>query len=358
MPWSDVFTAAAARVSRRMLLAAIVPAALWPAAHASSKEQATVVVRAEESTTASPFDGIVEAVQQTVVASRVSGMVVELAVKAGDPVRKGQVLARIDARAAIQGNAASAAQVLSARAALDMATRDYERQQQLARQHYISQAAMERAEAQFKATSAQLSAQIAQASASQVQTDYFIVRAPYAGVVADVPVSLGDMAMPGRPLLTLYNPASLRVTAAVPQTVAAQLKPDQPVKVELPSLPAGRQWLTRPRVQVLPTADAGTHSVPVRVDLPNDITNATPGMFARLWLPARPHGSNRLYIPAAAVVRRAEMTGVYVIDGSGRALLRQVRLGPAQGDLIEVLAGVSAGERIALDPQAAARQPQ
>jgi RND family efflux transporter MFP subunit len=358
MPWSDALLPAAARVSKRLLFAAIVQAALWTAAHAASKAPASVVVRAEESATAAPFDGIVEAVQQTVIASQVSGTVVELAVKAGDPVKKGQVLARIDARAALQGNAASAAQVLSARAALDMAARDYERQQQLARQHYISQAAMERAETQFKATSAQLNAQIAQAGASQVQADYFIVRAPYAGVVADVPVSLGDMAMPGRPLLTLYNPASLRVTAAVPQTVAAQLKPDQPVKVELPSLPAGQQWLTRPRVQVLPTADAGTHSIPVRVDLPNDMANMAPGMFARLWLPARPHGGSRLYVPAAAVVRRAEMSGVYVIDGRGRALLRQVRLGPAQGDMIEVLAGVSAGERIALDPHAAAKQPQ
>ena len=63
-----------------------------------------------------------------------------------------------------------------------------------------------------------------------------------------------------------------------------------------------------------------------------------------------------MYVPAAAVVRRAEMSGVYVIDAKGMALLRQVRLGRSVGDSVEVLSGVAAGERVALDPQAAARQ--
>jgi multidrug efflux pump subunit AcrA (membrane-fusion protein) len=64
----------------------------------------------------------------------------------------------------------------------------------------------------------------------------------------------------------------------------------------------------------------------------------------------------RLYVPAQAVVRRAEMTGVYVLDPNGHPILRQVRLGRAVGDSVEVLSGVSAGERVALDPQAAARE--
>ena len=64
---------------------------------------------------------------------------------------------------------------------------------------------------------------------------------------------------------------------------------------------------------------------------------------------------SRLFVPASAVVRRAEMVGVYVIASGGRPLLRQVRLGRAEGDRVEVLSGVSAGERVALDPQAAAR---
>jgi membrane fusion protein, multidrug efflux system len=64
----------------------------------------------------------------------------------------------------------------------------------------------------------------------------------------------------------------------------------------------------------------------------------------------------RLYVPAKAVVRRAEMTGVYVLDANGHPILRQVRLGRAVDDTVEILSGVTAGERVALDPQVAARE--
>jgi hypothetical protein len=120
-------------------------------------------------------------------------------------------------------------------------------------------------------------------------------------------------------------------------------------------LPVDQQWLTRPQVQVLPTIDAGTHSAQVRVDLPVGIRGVTPGMFARVWLPTQGGTIGRLYVPAATIVRRAEMTGLYVIDPSGRPVLRQVRLGGTQNGVVEILSGVASGERVALDPQAAAK---
>jgi RND family efflux transporter MFP subunit len=281
--------------------------------------------------------------------------VVVLNVKAGDTVKAGQVLLRIDARAALQNSAASAAQVQAARSALDVATKDVERQRQLYDSKYISKAALERAEAQFRTTSSQLTAQIAQASAAQIESNFYVVKAPYAGIVSEVPVMPGDMAMPGKPLITLYDPAALRVTAAVPQTAIARLEAGKPARIELPGLPAERRWMTRPDVQVLPAIDAATHSAQVRIELPAGTKNVAPGMFARVWLPMQADAAPRLYVPAAAVVRRVEMTGLYVLDPGGRPMLRQVRLGQAQNGLVEVLAGVSAGERVALDPQAAAK---
>ena len=214
------------------------------------------------------FDGVVEAIRQTVVAAQVPGAVVAIDVKVGDVVKAGQVLARIDARAAEQNVAASDAQVQSARATLEVATKEFDRQKQLFEKNYTSQAALERAEAQFKATQAQVSAQLAQAGAARAQSGFFVVKAPYGGVVAEVPVALGDMAMPGRPLLTIYDPAALRVTAAIPQTDIARLASGQPVKIQFPGLPAGRQWVTPARVTVLPTADPGTHTAQIRLDLP------------------------------------------------------------------------------------------
>lgn len=305
----------------------------------------------------SAFDGVVEAVRQTVVAAQVPGAVVQLDVKVGDRVKAGQLLLRIDARAADQGAAASEAQVQAARASLDVATKEYERQKQLHSKAYISQAALEQAEAQFKATQAQVNAQLAQAGAARTQSGFYLVRAPFAGVVAEVPVQLGDMAMPGRPLITLYDPLALRVTAAVPQTVATQMAGGTLPRVELPGLPANQQWLQPARVQTLPTVDASTHTVQLRADLPSKVTGLAPGMFARLWLPLQGSaGTAKTMVPTQAVVRRAEMTGLYVLDAKGQPLLRQVRLGRTEGQQVEVLTGLAAGERVVTEPQAAIRQ--
>ena len=267
-------------------LAVALPVSL--AAAAAPAELAVVPAQAAASQGRAGFDGVVEAVRQTVVAAQVSGAVVELAVKAGDRVQAGQLLLRIDARTADQSAAASDAQVLAARAALEVATREYGRQQQLYQQKYISQAALERAESEFKATRAQVAAQVAQAGAARTQTGLHTVRAPYAGVVAEVPVQLGDMALPGRALLTLYDPSALRVTAAVPQSVAQSVwlgaasaaqatgvagdggkakvgisasagasdrnnasASSEAVRVELPGLPAAQQWPQPTRVQAL-----------------------------------------------------------------------------------------------------------
>ena len=105
----------------------------------------------------------------------------------------------------------------------------------------------------------------------------------------------------------------------------------------------------------LPMADPATHTVEIRFDLPTALQGAKPGMFARVWLPTSAAGEGRLYVPKRALIRRAELDGVYVIGGDGKPNLRQVRVGQTAGANVEVLAGLTAGERVALDPQAAAR---
>ncbi|HSW21584.1 MAG TPA: efflux RND transporter periplasmic adaptor subunit [Burkholderiaceae bacterium] len=337
------------------LLTLLLSLPTWPAAAELNAVPALAAHRAASS----GFDGVVEAQRQAVIAAQVSGAVVQLAVKVGDRVAAGQLLLRIDARAADQSAAAGEAQVQAARAALEVATQDFARQQQLFRDKFISRAALERAESAFKATQAQVNTQQAQAGAARTQSGFHVVRAPFAGVVAELPVSLGEMAMPGRALLTLYDPAALRVTAAVPQTVAALWAAGQLPKVELPGLPPAGQWPVPTRAQLLPTVDPGTHTVQLRADLPAGLAGVNPGMFARLWLPlstaAAPAGAAPLFVPQAAIVRRAEMTGLYVLDPAGKPVLRQVRLGRAEGGQVEVLSGLMPGERVVVDPQAAAR---
>ncbi len=333
-------------------------AALWAGAmgwHQPARaDWPTATVEASNSAAASTYEGTVEAVRHAVVAAQVPGAVVSLLVKVGDTVRAGQTLVRIDARAAEQGAAASAAQVAAARAALDVAAQDLARKRALFQKNYIAKAALEQAEAQYRSAQAQVNAQAAQAGAARTQTGFHVATAPFDGVVSVVSVERGDMAMPGRPLLTVYDPRALRVSAAVPSDALADGA--RGARVQL----GDRAQAIEPlRVQVLPTVDPASLTRQVRADLPAGLS-AVPGQFARLWLagasssalPAVP----RLWVPARAVVRRSEMTGVYVLGPQGEPLLRQVRLGAVQGDRIEMLAGVSAGERVVTEPQAVLRQ--
>ena len=357
-----------------MLVALAVTAGLASVAglpFANAQALASAPILASHSPHLHAADGVVEAVRDTTVSTQVAGAVVQLLVRVGDRVQAGQELLRLDAQPARQGALASAAQVEAARTQAQLADSELARQKQLFARQYISQAGLERAQAQAQAAHAQMRALQAQAGAASAQAGLHIVRAPYSGIVSELPVALGDMATPGRPLLRLYDPAALRITASVPQTL--QLA-DAPAQWEIPSLPGSGASVALNDIQRLPTIDRSTHTAQWRLPLPGDLTGATPGMFARLWLPVAPGASAQpgassvpapaLAVPASAVLRRGELTAVYVLDEQQRPRLRQVRLGQAPASLasaadaqasIPVLSGLRAGERVALDPQAAAR---
>lgn len=309
------------------------------------------------------LDGVVEAVRQTRLSTQVAGAIVALQVKAGDRVKAGQELLRIDASAAQQGVAASASQVEAAQAQLKVAASELARQKQLHQKQYISQAALERSQAQWEAAQAQVNALQAQTRVAQAQSGFFLLKAPYAGVVSEVAVTLGDMALPGRPLLTLHDPSALRVTAAVPQALLGGLSSrlDQ-VRYEINGTAGPAARLQPASVELLPTIDAASHTAQIRLALPPAGANnaaVMPGLFARVWLPAGASasakaGPQRLFLPASAILRRAELTGAYVIDAQGKPRLRQVRLGRTSGDEVEILTGLRPGDKVAADPQAAA----
>ena len=326
-----------------------------PSSASPSPVLATAEVVAHRAHATVAYEGVVEALHQTVVAAQVSGAVVALPVQAGDSVRAGQILMRIDARAAEQNALAGASQAQAAAAVVDEARRDFERQEQLFVQGFISQAALDRAQAHLKTAQAEASAQVANAGVARTQSVLHVVQAPYAGVVAKVAVVLGEMALPGRPLLTLYDPSALRVTAAIPLSAIASsdfgITPQAEIPAFSPALipPLRAQWL--------PVVDATSDTVELRLDLPPG-TRAAPGMFARAWLlrAEQPQGAEApgLFGPREALVHRSELVAVYVIGPAGKPALRQVRPGHAAAGEVEILSGVTAGERVALDPQAAA----
>lgn len=323
----------------------------------------TVVAVAAASERSLEFDGVVEAVRAATVAAQVAGTIVGVEVAEGDRVEAGSILLRIDARIADRQAAANEARLASARADLAAMSRDVERQRRLHRENFISAAALERAEAGLAAARARVDALVAETNAAHVQRGLHVLRAPFAGVVADVPVSDGDMAMPGMALVDLYDPTALRVAVSVPQTVAARLDDALALRLEVPDSASGPVTLPVTAIQPQPVVDATTHTARLRIALPAADAAVTPGMFARLHivLPDDRDGTRMeapVLVPVEAIVRRAELTGLYVLDQSGRPLLRQVRIGRAIDGRVEVLAGVSAGERVFIDPVAAGRLRQ
>lgn len=322
---------------------------------------ATVELRSAAGTgVETSVDGVVEAVRQTRLSTQVAGAIVALQVKAGDRVKAGQELLRIDASAAQQGVAASASQVEAAQAQLKVAASELARQRQLHQKQYISQAALERSQAQWEAAQAQVNALQAQTRVAQTQSGFFLLKAPYAGIVSEVAVTLGDMALPGRPLLTLHDPSALRVTAAVPQALLGSLSTrlDQ-VRYEINGMGGSATRLQPAAVELLPTLDAASHTAQIRLTLPPAAADKAlmPGLFARVWLPvggSAKAGPQRLFLPASAILRRAELTAAYVVDAQGKPRLRQIRLGRVAGDQVEVLTGLRPDDKVAADPQAAA----
>jgi RND family efflux transporter MFP subunit len=175
---------------------------------------------------------------------------------------------------------------------------------------------------------------------------YTAVVAPYGGVVAARHVEVGEMVMPGKPLMTGFDPSEMRVLVSVPQYKLAEIGAHPEVMVEVPTL---NRFIKAASTKVQPLADARTHGTEVRVYLPANEAGIYPGMYVRAHFVVGK--IKKLMVPASAVLRRSEVVAVYVVDEKGGVKLRQVRLGETSTDGgVEVLAGLSPGEKVALDP--------
>ncbi len=306
----------------------------------------TVAVQYREVEQSYGADGVVEAARQSTVSAQISGRVKEILFDVGDTVKKGQVILRIDEREAAQAVAGSQAQLMQAQVAMQKAKSDYERARQLYTQKFISQAALDKAQADYKMALAQAAASEAGAEQSALTHGYTAVIAPYSGVVGARLVELGEMVTVGKPLMSGFDPAQMRVIVDVPQYKLADIGAHPQAMIELPSL---NHRVHATSVTVLPTADIRTHSTQIRAYLPANEAGVYPGMFVRVQFVVGK--TKKLLIPANAVVRRSEVVAVYVVDDKGGASLRQVRLGEPVGENeIEVLAGLNPGEKVALEP--------
>ncbi|HRV77613.1 MAG TPA: efflux RND transporter periplasmic adaptor subunit [Thauera sp.] len=334
-------------------IAAVLALSLFVATSGAARaEVPTVRIEARAVVPVIAAEATVEAVRQSTLAAQMPGRILELSADAGDRVRKGALLARIDPAEAAAAVAAAEAGIAQAESALANARAEYQRARSLVERKFLSQSALDNARAQFQAAEAQVRAARAQREQAATVKGYASVVSPLDGLVAARHIEPGEMAQPGRNLLTVYDPAQMRaVTDLAPQRLAELGAGPLRASVELP---ASGRVIEAAAVTVLPAADARTHTVRVRVDLPAGVEDVLPGSFARVHFhgAAAPAAAGPVVIPAAAVLRRGELTAVYAADGQGGFTLRQVRLGRALpgGESVEVLSGLKGDETLALDP--------
>lgn len=287
------------------------------------------------------IDGVIEAVRKSAMAAQVAGLVTAVAVQAGDQVHAGQELLQIEGESAIQARQAALAAATQARAELELASAEYQRRKTLYAQQYISRAAYEQARARHAQARAQLEAQLAQAQAASAQSSHYTLLAPYSGLISSFEAHEGDMVMPGRPLASMFDPATMRIEARVPQSRLEQL--------------AGRAQIIWPHahtslpvslpLQVLPGRDPASLSGTVRINLPDTATGLAPGTPVRLLLELNGDQQGRIWIPERSILRRAGLSAVFVSAADGTdPRLRKIRTGRTSGSQTEVLTGLAAGE--------------
>ena len=311
--------------------------------------------------------GTVRARTAGTVSSKVMGYVQQVSVQVGDRVREGQTLVTLDAREleeGVHGAEAGRAEVQSAipeaesavaaaKANLDLAQTTFKRIEDLAAKKSISNQEFDEASARVKAAQAnyemarskraQLDPRLARAEqelrSATIVREYAKIAAPFAGIVTAKSVEPGNLATPGAPLLTIEQDGVYRLEASVDESRLPAARAGAGVEVAL----EGVERRLNARVsEVVPAVDAASRSSIVKIDLPA-APQLRSGMFGRAFFPL---GSRKVVVvPASAIVERGQLQSVFVVE-EGTARTRLVTTGQREKGVVEVLSGLSAGERI------------
>jgi multidrug efflux pump subunit AcrA (membrane-fusion protein) len=317
--------------------------------------------------------GSVIAVSTAQVAARTMGTVLQVAVREGDTVKRGQILAQLDerelvsrrnaAQAGAQGATAGVAQATKALAAAqaqaDVMKKTYDRYAYLKEQKSVSpqefdeitakqqaaQANLEQAKAGLRQAEAGASQAESEARAAQDVASYARVVAPFDGRVIRRTVEPGSLVSPGIPLFIVEDTSRYQLEATLPAETLAIVKKNAIARVELDAL--ADKSLTGRVAEIEAGADPASHTLKARIDLPKE-AGVQSGMFGRAFFP---RGERRaLMVPVAALVNRGQLRGIYVVGDGGLVHWRVVTLGKPLGNQVEVLSGLTAGEAVVLNP--------
>ncbi|BFM10515.1 efflux RND transporter periplasmic adaptor subunit [Simiduia litorea] len=281
----------------------------------------------------------VEAKQATVISARIMARITSIKVRSGDDVTQGQLLLTLEKTDLTSKVKQAGEQIRAITARLTEAQQNLERATKLQKQGLLAAADLDKARANHDALKADLAAAQQAQQETNIAVSYSEIRAPIDGRVVDRFAEPGDTAAPGNKLLTLYNPLTLRVEAQVREQLALTLQENQRLRVEIPALNLKLDAELEERV---PAADPGSRSFLIKVRMPFN-AQLQPGMYARLLVPAGER--EQIRIPADRIVTVGQLDLVWVLQ-DGQAYRRFVKLGNTYGDQIEVLSGLSDGDKI------------
>ncbi|MGB6720595.1 MAG: efflux RND transporter periplasmic adaptor subunit [Terracidiphilus sp.] len=304
--------------------------------------------------------GTVHAKETATISAQVMGRIQQVLVRAGDSVRAGQTLVVLDdgaLRAALEQaqsglKAAQSAQaVMQTNAALAASTLD--RYKQLESEKSVSPQEMDEVSRRAEAAAASLDAARAQTEAARAQQSgartmlgYTHLLAPFAGIVTARMADPGTMAAPGVPLLQVDQAGALQLEATVDESAIGAIHTGMKVQVAIDGQDS--KELTGEVQEIVPAADPASHSFLVKVDLPSS-NQLRAGMYGTANFADGEREA--ILIPRSAMVLRGSLACAYVLDSQRIAQLRYLTVGAAQGNLIEVLSGISSGEQVVDAPQ-------
>ncbi len=260
----------------------------------------------------------VAASREARVATRISGRIVEIPVDVGSSVDAGDTLAVLDG-----GDVR--ARIEAAEAGARIARRTWERVRALATEGAASEHELDGARAEMEAAEAGL-------RAARAQLEYTVLTAPFRGTVVARSADPGALAAPGAPIVTIVSREGRKVRADLPARLAGAVEVGDRARIVDPR--GGPQLVVRIS-RVVPAVSEASRRFRVEAELPAG-TVLVPGTVVALHLPGA--GESTRWIPADAVVRRGQLTGVYTVE-EGRLALRWVRLGLSRPGAIELLAG-------------------
>ena len=295
---------------------------------------ATVIVEPKTIDAVASAVGTLSSKNISVLSSKIMGKVVSLTANEGDHVTAGTLLVKIE-------SGEISAQAYQAQAGYNNAKLQYDRIKGLFDEKAATQMEMEQATLGIEFAKAGL-------NAAKAMESYTIITAPITGQIVEKKINLGEMALPGQPILKIEDNRNLRLEVTVKEQDLNFVQVDKNVIVQIDAMP-GKDIKGRV-AQVVPAADIRTHSFIVKIDVPADKSLMT-GMYGKAFF-STGHRS-AILVPKTAVVEMSGLSGVYIVSADGNAVFQMVQLGEARGDMIEAVTGLKAGDRIIVSKQSA-----